>query len=128
MFAAVRVVGQQQDAAGGGEHKNHTDLCLLNIGPLLFYFMFALAVTASVQQVGVYLVFASLIIPALATRQYSGKQRLLAGYGTGIAGYAIGLVLSTLFDLPSGAIVVWCMTAVAVVIFVLSRRLGAKHS
>ena len=32
-----------------------------------FYGLFALAVTASVQLVGVYLVFASLIVPALAT-------------------------------------------------------------
>ena len=34
---------------------------------LLFYALFALAITASVQLVGVYLVFASLIVPALAT-------------------------------------------------------------
>ncbi|HQQ74413.1 MAG TPA: metal ABC transporter permease [Pseudomonadales bacterium] len=92
-----------------------------NIGPLLFYFMFALAVTASVQLVGVYLVFASLIIPALATRKYQGKARMLAGYGTGTAGYAIGLVLSTIFDLPSGAIVVWCMALVAVCVYATKR-------
>jgi zinc/manganese transport system permease protein len=34
-----------------------------------FYALFAFAVTASVQLVGVYLVFASLIVPALATRR-----------------------------------------------------------
>ena len=34
-----------------------------------FYVIFALAVTASVQLVGVYLVFACLIMPALATTQ-----------------------------------------------------------
>ena len=39
---------------------------------LLFYGLFALAITASVQLVGVYLVFASLIVPALAT---AGMQR-----------------------------------------------------
>src|SRR5690606_18246567 len=32
-----------------------------------FYVLFAIAITVSVQLVGVYLVFASLIIPALAT-------------------------------------------------------------
>ena len=38
------------------------------LGRFGFYGAFALAVTASVQLVGVYLVFSSLIIPALATR------------------------------------------------------------
>jgi ABC-type Mn2+/Zn2+ transport system permease subunit len=32
-----------------------------------------------VQLVGIYLVFASLIIPALATRNVTGVQRLLMG-------------------------------------------------
>ena len=38
------------------------------LGRFGFYGVFALAVTASVQLVGVYLVFSSLIVPALATR------------------------------------------------------------
>ena len=37
-------------------------------GRLGFYLVFGLSVTASVQLVGVYLVFATLIVPALATR------------------------------------------------------------
>ncbi len=38
-----------------------------------FYLIFALAITASVQLVGVYLVFASLILPALAVRHLSAS-------------------------------------------------------
>jgi zinc/manganese transport system permease protein len=81
---------------------------------LLFYVLFALTVTASVQMVGVYLVFSSLIIPALAVRQAS-RYSLLLAYGMGACGYAIGLVASALFDLPTGAVIVWSlgMTAVA---------------
>ena len=41
--------------------------------------LFALAVTASVQLVGVYLVFSSLIIPALATRSFAIRRRPLVG-------------------------------------------------
>jgi len=89
--------------------------------PLLFYVVFALAVTASVQLVGVYLVFASLIVPGLATRQFA-RRRLAAAYGVGLAGYAIGLLLSTLLDLPSGAMIVWCMTACAILTFALGPR------
>lgn len=75
-----------------------------------FYGLFALAVTASVQLVGVYLVFSSLIIPALATRSFSkGTGRAMAAYGIGAAGFALGLMLSALFDLPSGAVVAWAL-------------------
>lgn len=72
---------------------------------LLFYLLFALTVTASVQLVGVYLVFASLIIPALAVRK-AGNRGLWIAYGLGTAGYAIGLVSSALFDMPAGAVIV----------------------
>jgi zinc/manganese transport system permease protein len=65
--------------------------------------------------VGVYLVFTSLIVPALATRGLRGATRLAAGYGVGAAGYAIGLALSALLDLPSGAVIVWALAACAVV-------------
>ena len=78
-----------------------------------FYGAFALAVTASVQLVGVYLVFSSLIIPALATRAHRGLRRYVIAYSVGAAGYALGLALSALFDLPSGAVIVWSLAACA---------------
>ncbi|HEY6940789.1 metal ABC transporter permease [Dokdonella sp.] len=81
---------------------------------LLFYALFALAITTSVQLVGVYLVFASLIIPALATAGMQGKGRLVAAYAVGALGYAIGLVLSAVLDLPSGALIVWMLAACGV--------------
>ncbi len=81
-------------------------------GRTAFYLVFAVAVTASVQLVGVYLVFATLIVPALATRRLGRGRRLAVGYAVGVLGYASGLALSALFDLPSGAMVVWLMAAV----------------
>ena len=77
------------------------------LGRIGFYAVFALAVTASVQLVGVYLVFASLIIPALAGRFHPARRQLVVGYSVGVLGYALGLTLSAVFDLPSGAVVVW---------------------
>jgi zinc/manganese transport system permease protein len=85
------------------------------LGRIGFYAMFAIAVTASVQLVGVYLVFASLIIPALASRFHSARRQLVVGYTLGILGYAIGLVLSALLDLPSGAVVVWTLATCGIV-------------
>ena len=65
------------------------------------------------QLVGVYLVFATLIVPALASAQLRPAVRLSAGYALGALGYALGLALSALFDLPSGAVVVLAMAAIA---------------
>ena len=81
-----------------------------------FYALFAFAVTASVQLVGIYLVFASLIIPALATRHIDSRWlRIICGYGIGIVGSLAGLVLSVSADLPAGAIVVWGLAITALV-------------
>lgn len=83
-------------------------------GRLGFYLLFSLAVTLSVQLVGVYLVFASLIIPTLGVRRHSPQRRLPLAFASGLAGYAAGLLLSLWSDLPAGALIVWCMAAMAV--------------
>ncbi|HEY9050594.1 MAG TPA: metal ABC transporter permease [Gammaproteobacteria bacterium] len=83
---------------------------------ILFYVLFAIAVTSSVQLVGVYLVFSSLIIPALAVwRHPSYKHRLWLAYACGVGGYVIGLVLSALADWPSGPTIVICLALVALI-------------
>jgi len=81
------------------------------LGEFGFYALFALAITASVQLVGIYLVFASLIVPALATHRLS-SQRMRYAFAIGIAGYAFGLLLSVWFDLPAGPAIVWMMAIV----------------
>jgi len=91
-----------------------------HLGHLGFYVLFALVVTQSVQLVGIYLVFASLIVPALAARRYPEHLRLAVGYGVGIAGYAAGLVASSLYDLPTGAAVVVALA----VAFIIAAILG----
>jgi zinc/manganese transport system permease protein len=82
------------------------------LGHLGFYVLFALVVTQSVQLVGIYLVFASLIVPALAARLFPEVSRLAAGYAVGIVAYAGGLVASSVFDLPTGATIVVALVAV----------------
>jgi len=89
-----------------------------------FYVIFAFAVTASVQLLGVYLVFASLIIPALATRKLHGTRRLMAGYFLGAMSFVVGISLSALFDLPTGALTVWTMAVLAVI---AGTWLGRKY-
>jgi len=92
-----------------------------------FYVLFAFAVATSMQLVGVYLVFASLIIPALATRKIDTRRiRLASAYGVGIVGYLSGLVLSTRLDLPAGAVIVWCLAVVAILFGSLVRSTPAS--
>jgi zinc/manganese transport system permease protein len=78
------------------------------LGNFGFYALFAIAITASVQLVGIYLVFASLIVPALVTHRHT-KRRYLYAFTVGIMGYALGLLLSVWLDLPTGAAIVWAM-------------------
>jgi zinc/manganese transport system permease protein len=97
------------------------------LGRVGFYLLFALAVTASVQLVGVYLVFASLIMPALGVRGMSDRHGLVAAFLLGAVAYAAGLVLSTLFDLPSGALIVWCLAACAIIMAMIRKGFGGKR-
>ncbi|MFD2235731.1 metal ABC transporter permease [Phaeospirillum tilakii] len=77
----------------------------------LFYPLFAAAVTVSVQLVGVYLVFASLILPALAGR---GRQHSLrVGVLVGSLGYLLGGFASLVWDLPTGAVIVCALALCA---------------
>jgi len=82
---------------------------------VLFYAVFALTITASVQLVGIYLVFATLIVPALATR------RLAGAYALSGAAYAAGLALSLATDMPPGPLIVCVMTALGIAVFLLFR-------
>lgn len=102
------------------------------LGQVGFYVLFALVVTQSVQLVGVYLVFASLIVPALAARRFAPRLRLWVGYAVGVAGYVLGLLVSSLMDLPTGAAIVVTLIAAFVVAVIFSalvpraQRAGAE--
>lgn len=86
-----------------------------------FYVLFACAVTLAVQLVGLYLVFATLIVPALATRRFT-RNRLPAAYVVAASSYLIGLVISTLTDLPSGAVIVCVMPAIGAFVALAAPR------
>ncbi|HEY1288616.1 MAG TPA: metal ABC transporter permease [Burkholderiales bacterium] len=89
-------------------------------GHARFYLLFAVAVTASVQLVGVYLVFTTLIVPALATRGLA-RRRVAAGYALGAVSYALGLGVSLFSDLPPGPLIVCIMTLLGIGVFLIFR-------
>ena len=86
-----------------------------------FYPVFAIAITLATQLVGVYLVFATLIIPALVA--YRSRHPLILAYITGVGGYVIGLSLSVLLDSPSGAVIVLSLAMFGGVVCLADRLL-----
>ena len=91
------------------------------LGQVGYYALFAIVVTASVQLVCVFLVFASLMIRALAIRYHPSRRRLVVGFAVGVLGYAFGLVLSAVLDLPSGAVGVWTLAVCGMAAASLAR-------
>jgi zinc/manganese transport system permease protein len=69
-----------------------------------FYFMFALTITATVQLIGIYVVFASLILPALVT--FGKNKPLLYAWLFSAASMLMGIGFSALIDAPTGPMIV----------------------
>jgi len=78
-----------------------------------FFVLFALVVTASVQLVGVYVVFASLILPALAVNRM-GRGKAVAAMIAGFVAVLIGITGAALHDFPAGPVLVFSFAIVAV--------------
>lgn len=91
----------------------------------VFYPCFAVLVSLSVPLLGLYLVFATLIVPALATR---AARSPAVGLAVGVSGLAAGLAISLLTDLPSGPAVMLALIASALLARLMARaRRPALH-
>jgi len=90
------------------------------LGRIGFYALFACVVTVSVQMVGLFLVFATLVVPALST-YYVKSRRYQKAYAGGVFGYALGLIASMWLDLPSGSMIVCTIAASGLLIAWLGR-------
>jgi zinc/manganese transport system permease protein len=95
------------------------------VGDWLFYPLFAITITLSTQIVGVYLVFASLIIPSVTTLHQ--QNPLVKAYILGGLGYIVGLFVSAAIDLPAGAAIVWSLAMVACLYFFVAGGLTSKE-
>ena len=79
-----------------------------------FFVLFAIVVTASVQLVGVYVVFASLILPALAVNRL-GKSSVGIAFFLSAVAVLGGITLSAFADLPAGPTLVLAFAAVTII-------------
>ena len=82
----------------------------------IFYILFAITIPFSVNIIGVYLVFASLIIPALATVNI-GTRRYISAYLISVISFMIGLLTSYIFDTPSGPTIIISMFAIGLIFY-----------
>lgn len=95
-------------------------------GRVGFYVIFAVMVTMSVQLVGVYLVFTTLIVPAVAACRHAPGRQLPLGLMLGVASYVTGLAVSVVTDLPSSAVIVWSMALLAIALHLTARNGAAQ--
>ncbi len=90
----------------------------------LFYASFGFVVTSSVSIAGVLLVFCYLIVPSVAAMLYSQHigKRLAIGWTMGTIVSALGIYLSVLLDLPTGAAMV-CTFGLVLILMALVKPL-----
>jgi zinc/manganese transport system permease protein len=90
----------------------------------LFYASFGFVVTSSVSIAGVLLVFCYLIVPSVAAMLYAEGigQRLAIGWTMGTIVSALGVYLSLVLDLPTGATIV-CTFGFVLILMAAARPL-----
>jgi zinc/manganese transport system permease protein len=94
----------------------------------LFYASFGFVVTRSVAIAGVLLVFCYLIVPSVAGMLFSDRigPRLAVGWSMAAVVSVLGMYVSVLFDLPTGASIV-CTFGAALVVLAAIRPLLVKR-
>jgi zinc/manganese transport system permease protein len=90
----------------------------------LFYASFGLVVTSSVAIAGVLLVFCYLIVPSVAAMLFADTigKRLAIGWTMGTVVSALGVYLSLVLDLPTGATIV-CTFGLVLILMAIVRAL-----
>ena len=95
----------------------------------LFYASFGFVVTSSVAIAGVLLVFCYLIVPSVGAMLYADTvgKRLAIGWTMGTVVSALGVYLSLVLDLPTGATIV-CTFGVVLALMAAVRPLIVRRS
>jgi manganese/iron transport system permease protein len=98
---------------------------------LIFYgilFLTGATITATLRSVGGLLIFSLILNPAAAAYQltYSMKRMFLLSAGFGVLSGWLGLFMSYLFDIPSGATIVITSSAIFLLATILSPKRRTK--
>lgn len=100
----------------------------LRLWDFLFYASFGFVVTRSVAIAGVLLVFCYLIVPSVAAMLYAETigRRLAIGWTMGTIVSALGVYLSLILDLPTGATIV-CTFGLVLILMAAVRPLFRRR-
>src|SRR3954471_3804515 len=95
----------------------------------MFYASFGFVVTSSVSIAGVLLVFCYLIVPSVAAMLYADSigKRLAIGWTMGTVVSALGVYMSLMLDLPTGATIV-CTFGLVLIVMALVKPLIIKRA
>jgi zinc/manganese transport system permease protein len=112
-FLAISMSHEQAEAAGVS----------VRFWDFLFYVSFGFVVTSSVSIAGVLLVFCYLIVPSVAAMLYADRigPRLAIGWSMGTLVSALGVYLSLVLDLPTGATIV-CTFGLVLIVMAVAKR------
>jgi ABC-type cobalamin transport system permease subunit len=101
--------------------RAETEGVSIRLWDFLFYASFGFVVTSSVAIAGVLLVFCYLIVPSVGAMLFADKigKRLAIGWIMGTLVSALGVYLSVVVDLPTGATIVCTFGGVLFVMFLL---------
>src|SRR5215212_1002099 len=101
----------------------------LRLWDFLFYASFGFVVTSSVAIAGVLLVFCYLIVPSVAAMLFADSigKRLAIGWAMGTIVSALGVYLSLMLDLPTGATIV-CTFGLVLILMALVRVLVPRRA
>src|SRR4026209_2004690 len=104
--------------------RAETDVRKIRLWDFLFYASFGFVVTRSVAIAGVLHVFCYLIVPSVAAMLFADSigKRLAIGWAMGTVVSALGVYLSLILDLPTGATIV-CTFGLALVLMAIVRVL-----
>src|SRR3990172_4108216 len=93
----------------------------IRLWDFLFYASFGLVVTSAVAIAGVLLVFCYLIVPSVGAMLFADRigPRLAIGWTMGTLVSALGVYLSLVLDLPTGATIVCTFGGVLLVMFLV---------
>jgi zinc/manganese transport system permease protein len=110
-FLAISMNHEQAEATGLN----------VRLWDFLFYASFGFVVTSSVAIAGVLLVFCYLIVPSVAAMLYADTigRRLAIGWTMGTIVSAVGVYLSLVLDLPTGATIVCTFGLVLIIMAAL---------
>lgn len=93
----------------------------------LFFFLFGVVITLSVDVAGVLIVFVFLVAPAIMAVSITDRlsSQLFIGWGLGLVVTVLGLVASYFWDLPTGPAIIGCYALVVILLSALLYNIRA---